>query len=224
VPSITGSFDDVKAHNESLIRKMLELSIYLGPWPSAPDIQTVTDTSGTSLVIPDTYRPGGMVSKDDGVSLTPSQDMSEVGAYGYGAAVRRDISNRSLELSFTMLQSMRLTFELYNNLDLTGVAAPAGKQELKWDAPDRPDARYWRALIIGRDGQGVRSIFNVEFLPKVILTDVEAIAWSEDEPVAYGVTLAADHDSQVGTSQRSFWAGPGLTPAMITAMGFTQAA
>lgn len=224
MPDITGSFDDIKAHNESLIRKMLELSIYLGPWPAAPDITTVSDATGTSLIIPDTYRPVGMVSKDEGVALTPSQDMSEVGAYGYGAAVRRDISNRSLELGFTMLETKRLAFELYQGVDLAGVEAPAGKQELKWDAPDRPDTKYWRALVIGRDGQGVRSIFNVEFLPKITLTDVETISWSEEDPLAYGVTLAADMDSAVGTSQRSFWAGPGLTPTMITAMGFKQAA
>ena len=223
MPDVTGSFDDVKGHNEQLIRKMLEMAVYLAPWPTAPDILTITDATGTNLVIPDVYKSVGMTSKEDGAALTPSMDMSEVTAYGYGAAVRRDIQNRSLDIAFTMLESKRLNFEVYHGIDLAGVKAGLTKNELSYDQPDRPDTKYWRALFIGRDGQGAQSKYHAEFLPKTTLTDVEGIAWSETDPIAYGVTMAADMDSQVGTSQRTFWAGPGLNTALITAMGFTRA-
>jgi hypothetical protein len=224
VPNVTGSFEDVKDHNEALIRKMLEMSLYLAPWPAGPDITTITDATGTNLVIPDIYKSVGMTSKDEGLSLTPSIDMSEVGAYGYGAAVRRDVTNRSLETSFTMLESGRLNFEVYHGVDLSGVTYTAAKREIVYNQPDRPESRYYRGLFIGKDGAGAGSIYHAEFTPKLIVTDVEAISWSEEDPVAYGVTMSADMDSAIGTSQRTFWAGPGVTTALLEAMNFELAA
>jgi hypothetical protein len=122
-----------------------------------------------------------------------------------------------------MLESKRINFEVYYGIDLATVQAPAAKNEITWDQPDRPETKYWRALFIGRDGQGAGSIYHAEFLPKCTLTDAEAISWSETDPVAYGVTMAADHDSGAGTSQRTFWAGAGFTTATLVAMGFTRA-
>jgi hypothetical protein len=54
------------------------------------------------------------------------------------------------------------------------------------------------------------------------MTDISAISWADDSPVSYGVTLSADVDATYGTSQRSFWCGPGFSTALITAMGLTR--
>lgn len=219
---LTGTFDAVKGHNDALIRKMLEMAIFLAPY-TAPAITTISDTAGTQLVIPATMKSVGMTSKDDGAVWTPSMEMSEVSAYGYGQTVRRDATSRTLNLAFTMLESKRTTWEAYYGLDLAGVTVPAAKNELWFDQPSRPNTTYFRVLAIGRDGQGVNSIYHAEYLPKAVLTDVEAQTWSETDPLTYGVTLSADVDSAYGTSQRSFWAGPGLTTQLITAMGFSRA-
>jgi hypothetical protein len=224
MPDVTGTFDTIKGHNDALIRKMLEMAIFIAPYPSASTLTTVSDTAGTQLTIPDTYKSVGMTSKDDGAAWTPSIDINEVGAYGYGTSVRRDAVSRTLNLGFTMLESKRLTWELYYGVDLTGVTVPAAKNELYFDQPAAPGTKYFRVLAVGKDGQGSSAIYHAEYLPKAILTDVEAIAWSDGDPVAYGVTLSADVDATYGTSHRSFWCGPGFTTSLITAMGFTRAA
>ena len=223
MPDTTGTFDDVKGHNEALIRKMLEMAIFVQPTTAAA-ITTITDATGSNLVIPDTMTSVGMTSKDDGAAWTPSIDISEVNAYGYGTPVRRDATSRTLDLKFTMLESKRKVFEVYYGIDLSTTTAPAAKNELYFDQPDRPEATYWRILAIGRDGSGTSSIYHAEYLPKALLTDCDPIAWSDSDPLAYGVTLSADIDSAYGTSQRSFWAGAGFSTAVITAMGFSRAA
>jgi hypothetical protein len=200
---------------------MLEMAIFIAPYPSAPTLATVSDAAGSQLVIPDVYKSVGMTSKDDGAAWTPSIDISEVGAYGYGTSVRRDAVSRTLNLGFTMLESKRTTWELYYGIDLSSTTVPAAKTELYFDQPAAPGTAYYRVLAIGKDGQGASALYHAEYLPKAILTDVDAIAWSDGDPVAYGVTLSADVDSTFGTSQRSFWCGPGFNAALITAMGFT---
>ena len=224
MPDVTGTFTDLKGHNDALIRKMLEMAIFIAPYPSAPTLTTVSNTAGTSLTIPDSYKSVGMTSKDDGATWTPAIDINEVGAYGYGTSVRRDATSRTLNLGFTMLESKKAVWELYYGIDLTAVTVPAAKNELFFDQPASPGTTYFRVLAIGKDGQGSNTIYHAEYLPKAILTDVEAINWSDGDPLSYGVTLSADVDSTYGTSQRSFWAGPGFSTALITAMGFTRAA
>jgi hypothetical protein len=221
--NVTGTFDSLKGHNDALIRKMLELAIFVAPWPAAPTLATISDSSGAQLVIPDTYLSLGMTSKDDGATWTPAIDISEVGAYGYGTAVRRDATSRTLNLAFTMLESKKKTWELYYGLDLASTVIPAAKTELFFDMPSAAHANYYRVLAIGKDGSGTSAIYHGEYLPKAILTDADAVSWTDDSPVAYGVTLSADVDSTYGTSQRSFWCGPGFTSSVFTAMGFTQA-
>lgn len=219
---VTGTFDDVKGHNDALIRKMLEMAIFIAPY-STPALTTITDAPGTSLVIPDGYTSVGMTSKDDGATWTPNLDMQETGAYGYGTPVRRDATGRSLNLGFTMLESKRAAFELYYSIDLASTTVPLAKNELFFDQPDRPDTKYWRVLAIGRDGQGASSIYHAEFLPKAVLTDLDAISWADGDPLSYAVTLSADFDSAYGTSQRTFWAGPGFNTTLLNAMGFVRA-
>lgn len=220
--NVTGTFDSMKGHNDALIRKMLEMAVYIAPWPSAATLTTISDTAGTQLVLPDTYKSVGMCSKDDGATWTPSIDINEVGAYGYGTAVRRDATSRTLNLGFTMLESKRTSWELYYGVDLSAVTVPAAKSELYFDQPAAPGTTYFRVLAIGKDGVGSNAIYHAEYLPKAILTDVDAINWSDGDPLAYSVTLSADVDSAYGTSQRSFWCGPGFTTSVITAMGFTR--
>jgi hypothetical protein len=222
MPNVTGTFTDLKGHNDALIRKMLEMAIFIAPYPSAPTLATISGTAGTDLVIPDVYKSVGMTSKDDGATWTPSIDISEVGAYGYGTSVRRDAVSRTLNLGFTMLESKRAAWELYYGIDLSAVTVPAAKNELYFDQPAAPGTSYFRVLAVGKDGQGANTIYHAEYLPKAILTDVEAINWSDGDPISYGVTLSADVDSTFGTSQRSFWSGPGFSTALITAMGFTR--
>jgi hypothetical protein len=227
----TGTFDEVKGHNALLIRKMLEMAIFIGPYDDVPPLDTILDVASNGLSLPGGYFRVGMTSKEAGADWTPNIDMSETPAYGYGQPVRRDMNSRAETLGFTMLESQRIAFEVYHGLDLSTVTAtpepvaPAtGPNEIKWDHPDTPDTRYWRVFALGRDGQGAASIYHCEHLLRVTLTDVDPISWSDTDPLTYAVTLGAESDPVEGTAHRTFWGGPGFTTQLITDMGFARAA
>jgi hypothetical protein len=220
---ITGTFDEVKGHNASLVRKMLEMAVFVSPFETGPDIETISDATN-QLVVPAGYTSGGIMSKDQGATITPSLDVSETGGYGYGQPIRRDTVSRTSQLAFTMTESKRIAFEVYYGIDLSAVeAAAAGSNELMFEHPDRPDTKYWRVLCLGRDGQGANAIYHAEYFPRMTLADVSEQTFSETDALSWGVTLGADTDSTAGTPQRTFWGGPGLTDSVFEAMGFTRA-
>jgi hypothetical protein len=77
-------------------------------------------------------------------------------------------------------------------------------------------------LALGADGDGANTIYIADYYPKVTLTEAAAMSSSETDARQYAVTVGADIDNAVGTAHRQFWAGPGLTTARITGMGFQR--
>lgn len=217
----TGTFDEVKGHNGALYRKMLEMAVFIGG-EDAPAITTIVNAQG-QLVIPAGYVPLGIMSKEQGLALTPSIEVSADDGYGYGQPIRRDMTSRDVTAAFTMRESKRAVFESYYGMDLSAVKAKVNTREIVIDQADRPEVRYVRLLCIGLDGQGATAKYHAEWLPRASLTDVGDQTWSEDESLMYPVTYGADLDSRVGTSQRTFWSGPGMSAELVTAMGFTTA-
>lgn len=219
---LTGSFDDVKGHNSRLVRKMLEMAVYVAP-DSAPDITSLT-AADNSLTIPAGYVSLGIMSKEEGATITPALEVSEVGGYGYGQPIRRDTVSRTTQVAFTMLESKRINFEVYYGMDLSAAKAPvtAGDNEISWEHPDRPDTKYWRVLCLGRDGQGTNTIYHGEYFPRATLADISEQTWNETDPLTWGVTLGVDSDSTAGTPQRTFWGGPGHLDALFLAAGFER--
>jgi len=221
----TGTFDEVKDHDASNIRKVLRMAVFIAP-ADAPVIVSLVDTSNEA-VIPPEYESVGILDKDNALVATPSITVSEVSGYGYGTTLRRDIVSKNKAVAFTMLESRRRSFELHKGIDLSAVVATSvasGKNELVIDEPDRPDTLYWRVLCLGADGDGANTIYMADFYPRATISDIAAITASETDPKRYGVTLGTDVDTAVGTAHREFWAGPGLTTERIAAMGFSRAA
>ena len=224
MPDIVGTFDEVKDHDGGNIRKVLRMAVFVAPWETAPAITTLTNTDN-ELVIPDAYESVGIMDKEAAFSSTPSITVSEVSGYGYGQTLRRDMVTRNTTIAFTMLETRRVAFEIYYGIDLSAVTATAApKNEITFDEPDRPETRYYRVLTIGADGDGANTLYIADFYPKATVSEVAALASSETDPRRYGVTMGVDVDTIVGTGHRQFLAGPGLSTAEITGMGFTRAA
>jgi hypothetical protein len=221
----TGTFDEVKDHDGSNIRKVTRMAVFVAP-ASAAVISSLVDTSNEA-VIPTGYESVGILDKENALTVTPATTVSEVSGYGYGTTLRRDIVSKNTTVAFTMIESRRQAFEMYYGVDLSTVTASSvasGKNELIIEEPDRPDTLYWRVLCLGVDGDGANTIYIADYYPLATITDVAAISSSETDPRRYAVTLGIDVDTVTGTSHRQFWAGPGLTTARITAMGFSRAA
>ncbi|QDF19523.1 major tail protein [Arthrobacter phage Kumotta] len=209
------TFTEAKGHNTSLIRKVLEMAIFVKPW--AEDDEEITAIWGASgLTIPTGYLPVGVVTKADGATWSRDQETSDVESYGYSEPTRTDIVKDVTGLAFTMQESKRTTMEIYHGLDLTAVTTDA-QGNFYFDRGSRPITRKWRVLALGKDGDGPNAIYVAKWLPKAQVTENGEQAWSEGDEIKYPATFSGKTDEQFGTSFREIWGGPGLDHA---AMGF----
>jgi hypothetical protein len=223
---LTGQFEDVAGRNRSLVRKMLKMAAFLGKVPDVADVASIVDNSN-QLVIPDGLESVGFVTADAGATITPTLSVSELVGYGEGQPIRRDIDSRNSTVEIQMMESKRRVFEAYYGVDLSAILASSAtgtKNELTFDQPELPDLLEWRLLLLGRDGRGTNAIYHAEFFPIMSLTAVGARTWKPGDGLVWPITLGAQTDDDLGTPQRSFWAGPGLTTAKLTDMGFARAA
>lgn len=214
------SFEDAQNHNTKLIRKALEGSVFVKRWEADdPEIEQIWTTAG-GLVIPPGYTDVGVITKSDAVQWARDTDSADVESWGYGEPTRRDLTKDTTTMKFTMQESKRQVFELYNNVDMSAIAADADGNVVM-DKPTRPQALSWRAFQLAKDGDGADAYYFLKALPNCQVTEVENQTWGEEDEMQYGVTLTGFRDPKWGTACREIWGGPGLDAA---AMGFAAGA
>lgn len=211
----TGTFAELKGHNGKLIRKVLRASVFVKLVED--DDEEITQLWGSSgLIVPDGYNSMGIMSKDDGISWTRDQDMSEETGLGYAEPLRTDITSDVNGLQATFIESNRLAMEVYHNRDLSNVVTDADGN-FYFDKPSRPATRRYRLLALGVDGDGPEAIYVARWIPQAQVTENGEQSWKEDEAIHYPATFRGFTDEQFGTSFREIWGGPGLDQE---AMGF----
>lgn len=211
------TFKEVKGHNKSNIRKILEMAIFVKPKESADEEITQVYTTDGGLIVPAGYMPVGLVTKDDGATWSRDQEVSDVTSLGYGEPTRRDIISDVAGLAFTMQESKKTSMELFHGLDLSGVTTDTDGNFF-FDKASLPAMRRYRVLAIGKDGDGPDAVYVVRWLPDAQVTENGEQAWNDGTEVQYPATFTAYTDEEVGTSLREIWGGPGLDHE---AMGFS---
>lgn len=219
---ITGTIDEIAAGDSGLVLRFRKLAVLMANYTD-PAITTIVDTAGTGLSIAGEYQTVGYISKDDKVNLTPSTSTSDSTAYGKTQPINKYTDSRGFTIGFSMKESNKAVFEAYYGLDLSAIQAKFTTKEITWDVPDLPPVIYKRLLLIGQHGEGADAIWGAQFLPKCSLSDIGAQTYSETDDFVYPVTYDALVDDAIGTSQRPFFAGPGLAGLGATPMGFTVA-
>lgn len=210
-----------QADNPSLVRKILEAVAFLGP-EDADEIESLTDSNGLLKTIPTDYKPVGLVTPD-GYTFGGDTNTEDVEALGYSAPVRTDVTGQTRTVAYTALETLRRTnLELAFGMDLSGVTQGANG-EIVIDHPDRPQQRFYRLLVIGRDGSGSGEWFRGKFFPRCSITSFPEEVWSAADPTQAAITLSTYVDDVMGTGERDFIAGKGALAAK-TQLGFTQAA
>src|SRR3954467_4874505 len=96
---LNNTFDLIKGHNSALVRKMLEMSVYLAPFETTSAISTIVDNTN-ALFVPDLFESVGIMDKQQGASISPKLDIDETAGYGYGAPIRRDTVSRITSIQF----------------------------------------------------------------------------------------------------------------------------
>ena len=216
------AFADLKAtaDNPNLVRKILEAVAFLAP-EDAAEIETLTDASSVLTALPAAYVPLGLVIPD-GYTFGGDTNTEAVEALGYSAPVREDITSQTRTVATTLLESFkRNVLELVYGVDLSAVTQ-AASGEIVFDHPARPLQKFYRLIVIGRDGSGAQEWFRGKFFPRVSLTTFPEEIWSAANPIQYPITLSTYVDDTIGTGERDFIAGLGAKAA-ASAMGFTQA-
>lgn len=212
------TFDQIKGHNTKLIRKALAGAVFAKRY--APEDEPITQiyTAADGLVIPAGYESVGVTSKSSAAKFARDTETAEVESWGYGDPTRQDLIKDVTSLQFTMQESKRQVFELYNSMDLAAVKADA-EGNIIMDKPSTPQALDWRIFTLSRDGDGPNAIYFLKWLPNCRVTAVEDQELSDGAELAYTVTVTGFSDPELLTAVREVWGGPGL---QITDMGFTK--
>lgn len=211
------AFEDALNHNTKLIRKALGGSVFAKRWVEGDAEITQIYKTSTGLIIPPGYTDVGVMTKDQAVEWERETDAADVESWGYGEPTRRDIVKDVTTMKWTMQESKRQVFELYNGVNLSAVA-PDADGNVVMDKPRLPQAIRYRFFQLAKDGDGADAIYFMRALPNAQITEVGGQKWGENDEIVYPVTATGFFDEDWGTSAREIWGGPGLDAA---AMGFT---
>lgn len=216
----TGTYSEVISENNDLIRKGLDVAIFVAPVTDEEEITTLLDATTGQLTIPAAYQHVGLIEKGQGASWSREVDSVDVESIGHAEPTRRDITSDVSGLQFTMQESKALTIELYEGVSLAAVVAEAAGSthaNVSYDKPDRPATRRFRVLALAKDGEGVDAVYFAKWLPNAQVTDMSDQEWNEDPEVQYQVTMTAFADQTFGTAIRNLW---GIPNRLVEPMGF----
>lgn len=207
------------ADSPSLVNKVLEAVAFLAP-EDAPAIETLTGSDGELAPLSPEYVPVGLVTRD-GFTFGGDTNTETVEALGYAQPVREDIVGYTRTVTFTAYETMRKPIlALAYGMSLDDVEQ-ATSGEVTFDRPPLPEQKFYRLIVIGRDGSRDRNLFRAKFFPRVSITSIPEEAWGSDA-LQFEITLSTYVDDEIGTGEREFIAGSGAA-ANADRLGFAPA-
>lgn len=220
----TGTVESILAKNDANVLKGLNGGVLLGKWPICPIIDhlMVPDGGAGQIVVPTALESVGHIG-EDGLTHSSEDEVVTIPAWGAAQYVRRDIQRRDQSLQFLALEDKRLSRELYEGVDLSGVELPADVDEIVYDQPLRPPQIYWRVMTVNVDGFGDNLIIRATFYPKMSVSERDDYVEGDGEDTGRNVTLGTASDDEAGFSARQFLLGPGVR-AYAEQMGWLVAA
>lgn len=207
------------------IRKSLDAVVLIAPIASDP-VTSITTGASSDLVdfstINADYISLGRHTKDDGLSWSRDINTSDVTSQGAVEPTRRDITTDTVTLQVSLQETKRQTLELVNSVDLSALTPTATTGEVDFNRSTTPQTNYLRLVALGQDGFGTNRIYFARFLPRAMVSGVDAQVWSDTNELRYVVTFTATVDDILGYSLREMWGGPGWK-ATLTDMDFPAA-
>lgn len=202
------SFETAANRDNGNIRKGLKGLVLVAPYETSSPITTLVGAGG-QLTVPTGFESVGWISSD-GATEAGDITTSDIPGWGSAAPLRIDVTEASATLQVSLLETKRLTRELYDSVDLSA-AEVSVDGEVKYDIQAQPDVKYWRALVISVDGVGPTRRYWGTAYHKTNVTDRdEFVNANGDDAAARGVTLSASPDDVLGVLATKFEFGPGF--------------
>jgi hypothetical protein len=214
------AWSTIKKHQEDLIRKALDGSVFSAPMSAAVVAALTSGPTGALAALPSNYNDFGVIS-GDGVTYSVGERTSDVTSWGYVNPSRTDIIGRDVTVKFLCQETNLQTLQAYTGADLTAVATTPSSAELDIQVPGTGQQKYMRLLTISVDqaADGSGDIYIARFLPKASITAIDDQKQSADDAIAYGFTLTAHVDDAVGYAVSHMFGGPGWKN-LVLKMGF----
>lgn len=216
------TYEQVANWNPSLIRRPNKGFVLIG------DKDVAIPTSFTSGVTADfqgltDFESLGLIAKDAPPSFKPDVKSNDVESWGALEATRTDILTKDLSVSFTAQETKKRTLELYSGISLDAINADATTGEIQYNDPTSPETRYNRIIFGMVDGAGADAIYILKILPRATVTEVGEQSWSQEQALAYNMTIKAKIDHDLGYSLKNVICGPGVKN-LLADMGFAAVA
>lgn len=126
----------------------------------------------------------GYVS-EDGVSITPDVDVSDINAWQSFYAVRRIVTGRTLEVAFSLLQWNENSIKLaFGGGSVTTTAGPPAYYTYSPPAPS--DIDYRAVVVQWADGTKDYRLH----IPKALVTDTSALSLNRTNPAGLALTFS----------------------------------
>jgi hypothetical protein len=193
---------------------------------TTPAVTVATTTEGAPielLTLPAGYDQLGYVTKDDGITFPRETENSDTTSWGAIEPTRRDIVSDVRSASFTCQETNRRVLEMYENVDLSAVEADTATGETTFNSTSSPATTYRRMIFLSYDGAGDDRIFIAKIMPRASVSEASENAWSDQNELAYPMTVTAFRDSDAGYAVRHVFGGPGWSK-ILTDAGFVRAA
>lgn len=216
------NFDELNKVKASLIRKAQGGFIITAPMDvEVPEKVMATPTTFIDFAALG-YVPLGWLAKGDGINFAREVETSETESFGAQEPTRVDITSDSTSSSFVAQETNKQVLELYHNVDLSGVEADKNG-EVVFENEKVASTRYRRFIYIGKDGSGDDTIYITKVMPRGTITDPQEQSWSNEDALAYGMSVSATSDEELGFAVRHHFSGPGWIK-LLESMGFDDTA
>lgn len=215
-------YSALRDKKQELIRKARDGSVFVAAASVANLTAITTGASADLVTLPTGWEDLGWTSTD-GSTFSRETESSQVRAFGSTEPVREDVTNDTVTMSVTALETKLTTIGLYTGVDITNLQAAAVTGELSIEKPNLPNPRYYRVLGLYVDESSDGEIYIGRYFPNARITEFgEQVFGEGDEPISYPLTFTGFSDSAVGYSHRYIFGGPGWL-ALLASMGITQA-
>lgn len=164
------------------------------------------------------YQPVGYLSKSDGVNFAREVETSETESFGAQEATRVDITSDSTSASFVCQETNKAVLEMYHNVTLDDSNIDENG-ELVFENEKTPETTYRRFIYVAQDGSRDNAIYIAKVMPRGTIIDPQEQAWSNEDALAYGMSVSATADEDLGFAVRHHFGGPGWVK-LLESMGF----